>query len=128
MFYLHKPSTKAKQVRRNNTDMVEKDLKQNFHTADLSPTKLVLVLTEAEVRRANQFYPASVFKIRKCKTNTIVSRNLERKKKKKKKGNFLLLLLTHGELQLQPASCTAAANVKEQTLNLLGHLPAPEFL
>lgn len=93
MFYLHKPSTKAKQVRRNNTDMVEKDLKQNFHTADLSPTKLVLVLTEAEVRRANQFYPASVFKIRKCKTNTIVSRNLEIKKKKKKKRQFFFVVV-----------------------------------
>lgn len=75
MFCLHKPSTKAKQVKRNNTDMVEKYLKQNFRTADLPPTKLVPVLTEAEMRRANQFYPASVFKIRKCKTNTIVSHN-----------------------------------------------------
>lgn len=103
--------------------MVEKDLKQNFHTVDLSPTKLVPVLTEAEMRGANQFYLAAVFKIRKCKTNTIVSHNL-----KKKKRHFLLLLLTHGELQLQPAPCTAAANVKEQNLNLFGHFPAPEFL
>lgn len=55
--------------------MVTKDLKQNFHSADLPPTKLVPVLTEAELARANQFYPASVFKIRKCKTNAIVSYN-----------------------------------------------------
>lgn len=55
--------------------MVAKDLKQNFHSADLPPTKLVPALTEAELARANQFYPASVFKIRKYKTNTIVSYN-----------------------------------------------------
>lgn len=67
--------------KRNNTAMAEKGLKQNFHTADLCPTKLVPVLTEAEVRRANQFCPASVFEIRKCKTNTIVSHNLKIKKK-----------------------------------------------
>lgn len=73
--YLHKASTKAKQAKRNNTDMVAKDLKQNFQSGDLPPTKLVPVLTEAELASANQFYPASVSKIRKCKTNAIVFYN-----------------------------------------------------
>ena len=75
VLYLYKLSTKGKQVKRNNTAMVAKDLKQNFHPTDLPPTKLVPVLTEAELARANQLYPVSVFKIRTCKTNAIVSYN-----------------------------------------------------
>lgn len=46
-------------------------------------------------------------------------------KKKETQSNFFLL--TQVELQFQNASCTAAASIKEQTLNLLGRFPAPQF-
>lgn len=82
--------------------MVAKDLKQNFHPVDLLPARLVPVHAEAELTTASQFCPAAACKIRKCKTNAIVSQI----KKNNKITAIFFFWLAEVEFQLCNASCS----------------------